>query len=55
MFDLAVPIVTTLAIGTAPPEFIADRDALYFEPDWTESGIKEVLPAAILKLQAHLS
>ena len=55
MFDLAVRIVITSAIGTAPPEFIADRGALYFEPDWTEAGMKAALPAVILQLQAHLA
>ena len=55
MFDLAVRIVITSAIGTAPPEFIADRGALYFEPDWTEAGMKVALPAVILQLQAHLA
>ncbi len=55
MFDLAVRIVITSAIGTAPPEFIADRGALYFERHWTASGMKAALPAVILQLQAHLA
>lgn len=55
MFDLAVRIVITSAIGTAPPEFIADRGALYFGSDWTEAGMKAALPAVILQLQAHLA
>lgn len=55
LFDLAVRIVITSAIGTAPPEFVADRGALYFEPDWTEAGLKAALPGVILQLQAHLS
>jgi len=55
LFDLAVRIVITSAIGSAPPEFIADRGSLYFEPDWSEAGLKAALPAVILQLQAQLS
>ena len=55
LFDLAVRIVITSAIGTAPPEFIADRGSLYFEPDWTEAGLQQALPSTILQLQAHLA
>ena len=55
MFNLAVQIVITSAIDTAPPEFIADRKGLYFEPNWTEARMKAALPAAILQLQAHLA
>jgi len=54
LFDLAVRIVITSAIGTAPPEFIADRGSLYFEPGWSEAGLKAALPAVILQLQSHL-
>jgi len=55
LFDLAVRIVITSAIGTAPPEFIADRGSLYFEPDWTEAGLQQALPSTIMQLQAHLA
>ncbi len=35
--------VITSVIGNTPPEFIADRGVLYFEPDLTEVGIKAFL------------
>lgn len=54
LFDLCVRIVITSAIGTAPPEFIADRASLYFKSGWTEEGMKTALPAVTLQLQANL-
>lgn len=52
--ELAIRIVITSAIGTAPPEFIKDRGDLYFGPGWSEAALKADLPAVILQLSAQL-
>ena len=53
--ELAIRIVITSAIGTAPPEFIQDRGDLYFGPGWTPEGMKAGLPGARLQLEAQMS
>lgn len=55
LFDLAARLVITSVIDTAPPEFIADRGSLYFEPNWTPEGMKAALPGVILQLQSNLA
>ena len=52
--ELAIRIVITTSIGTAPAEFIKDRGDLYFGPGWSEATLKADLPAVILQLSAHL-
>lgn len=52
--ELAIRIVITTSIGSAPPEFIKDRGDLYFGPDWNEATLKTDLPAVILQLGAQL-
>ena len=52
--ELAIRIVITTSIGSAPPEFIKDRGDLYFGPDWNEGTLKADLPAVILQLGAQL-
>jgi glutathione S-transferase len=52
--ELAIRIVITSSIGTAPPEFIRDRGDLYFGAGWTEAALKADLPAVILQLSAQL-
>jgi glutathione S-transferase len=54
VFDLAVRVILTSALDTAPPEFIQDRAGLYFGPNWTPEGLKAQLPAVIRQLAAHL-
>ena len=46
--------VITSVIGTAPPEFIADRGVLYFEPDLTEVGIKAFLRLSSIYIACFL-
>lgn len=55
LFDLAVRVVITHALDMAPPEFVADRGALYFEKDWTAEGLRAALPPVLLRLQAGLA
>jgi len=52
--ELAIRIVITTSIGTAPAEFIKDRGDLYFGPGWSEATLKAELPAVILQLSAQL-
>jgi len=52
--ELAIRIVITTSIGTAPPEFIKDRGDLYFGPGWTEATLKADLPGVVLQLSAQL-
>ena len=54
MVELAIRIVITTSIGTAPPEFIKDRGDLYFGPGWTEAKLRADLPAVILQISAQL-
>ena len=54
LVELAIRIVITTSIGTAPPEFIRDRGDLYFGPGWTEATLKADLPGVVLQLSAQL-
>ena len=54
LVELAIRVVITTAIGTAPPEFIKDRGDLYFGPGWNEASLKAELPAVVLQLSAQL-
>tara|TARA_B100001093_G_scaffold425508_1_gene419043 strand:+ start:2287 stop:3213 length:927 start_codon:yes stop_codon:yes gene_type:complete len=54
VFNLAVRVILTSAMETAPPEFIQDRAGLYFGSNWTPDGLKAQLPGVILQLGAHL-
>ncbi|MEC8673456.1 MAG: glutathione S-transferase family protein [Pseudomonadota bacterium] len=53
--ELAVRVVITSAIGTAPAEFIRDRGDLYFGPGWTEDGLKAGFDGVVLQLGAQLA
>ena len=55
MSDLGVRIVITSVIGVTPPEFMSDCGELYFESDQTEVGMKALLLAVILQLQAYIA
>ena len=54
LVELAIRIVITTSIGTAPAEFIKDRGDLYFGPGWNEATLKADLPGVILQLSAQL-
>lgn len=54
LFDLAVRIVLTNALGQVPDDFIRDRGSLYFEPNWTEAGLRASLPSVISEMHAAL-
>lgn len=53
VFDLAVRVVLTNALDSAPPEFIKDRGSLYFEPDWSAERLTRELPSVMRQLHAH--
>ena len=53
--ELAIRVVITSAIGTAPPEFIKDRGDLYFGPGWSEEGLKADFDGVVLQLGAQLA
>lgn len=55
LFPLAVRVVMTEALDTAPPDFIQDRGGLYFGPGWTPEGLRSDAPGVILQLEAGLS
>ncbi|MGB2295044.1 MAG: glutathione S-transferase family protein, partial [Candidatus Puniceispirillum sp.] len=55
LFDLAVRVVITNALDTAPADFIADRGALYFEKDWSPETLRADMPGVLLRLQAGLA
>lgn len=55
VFNFAARVVLTLALDTAPAEFIQDRGGLYFGPNWTPEGLKSQLPGVILQLATHLN
>lgn len=52
MFALALRVVLTNSMDSAPPEFIQDRGSLYFDKGWTEAQMKSDLPAFEAQLQA---
>jgi len=53
VFDLAVRVVLTNALDSAPAEFIQDRGSLYFEPDWSAERLTAELPSVMRQLHAH--
>ena len=55
LFNLALRLVLTNAMDSAPPEFIKDRGSLYFDKGWTQAQMKADLPAVEQQLQAGLS
>ena len=55
LFDLAVRVVITNALDSAPADFIADRGALYFEKDWSPETLRADMPSVLLRLQAGLA
>jgi glutathione S-transferase len=55
LFDLAVRVVLTHALDSAPPEFIKDRGSLYFEPNWSADSLRAALPFVTRELHAALS
>ena len=54
LFDLAVRLVLTHALGQVPEEFLRDRGSLYFEANWTEAGLRAALPSVLHELRAAL-
>lgn len=54
LFPLAVRIVITTALESAPPEFVKDRGDLYFGSGWNENQLKADLPGVIVQLGAAL-
>jgi len=55
LFHLALRLVLTNAMGSAPPEFIQDRGSLYFDKGWTREQMEADLPAFETQLQAGFS
>ena len=55
LFALALRVVLTSAMDSAPPEFISDRGSLYFEKGWTKEQMKADFPTFVSQLQAGLS
>ncbi len=55
VFDLAVRVVLTNALGSAPAEFIQDRGSLYFEPDWSAERLTAELPSVTRQLHAQFA
>ena len=53
VIDLAVRVVLTSVLDTAPPEFIEDRGGLYFGPSWTPRQLKKQFSGIVLQLAAH--
>jgi len=54
LFPLAVRMVMTESLQTAPADFIQDRCDLYFGPGWTREGLRADLPGVTLQLEAAL-
>ena len=52
MFSLALRVILTNVMDSAPPEFIQDRGSLYFDKGWTKEQMKADLPAFEAQLQA---
>jgi Glutathione S-transferase len=55
VFDLAVRVVLTNALDSAPAEFIQDRGSLYFEPDWSAERLTAELPSVTRQLHAQFA
>lgn len=54
LFPLAVRVVITTALDTAPSDFVKDRGDLYFGRGWSEAKLQNELAGVILQLQASL-
>lgn len=54
LFPLAVRVVITTALDTAPPDFVKDRGDLYFGRGWSKTQLRAELAGVILQLQAAL-
>ena len=55
LFDLAVRVVITSVIGTAPEGFINDRGSLYFGPGWTVEDMQAAFDGNVMQLQSMLT
>ena len=55
LFNLALRLILTHAMDSAPPEFIKDRGSLYFDKGWTPEQMKADLPAVEQQLHAGLA
>ncbi len=54
VFALAVRVVITTSLESAPADFIQDRGDLYFGSHWSTEGLKADLPGVILQLNSAL-
>lgn len=54
LFPLAVRVVITTALDSAPSDFVKDRGDLYFGSGWSEAKLQNELAGVILQLQASL-
>lgn len=54
VFALAVRVVITTSLESAPAEFIQDRGDLYFGSDWSAEGLKADLQGVICQLNSAL-
>lgn len=55
VFALAVRLVITDALDTAPSEFIQDRGDLYFGKGWTSDQLRQEQTSVALELHGHLA
>lgn len=55
LFQLAIAVIFGDGVDHMPPEFIADRGALYFGPDYDAEAWKAALPESLAKLRAQLA
>ena len=55
LFGLAVRLVISSVIGTAPDGFIQDRASIYFDAGWNPEDMQARIPSFALQLQAGLS
>ncbi len=53
IFELAVRVVITCSLESAPLEFINDRGGLYFGLHWTPKKLKRELPSIIAQMAAE--
>ena len=54
LFQAAIGAVFADSTEPMPPEFAADRGALYFGPDFDLADLKTILPELLVKLRAQL-
>ena len=55
LFGLAVRLVISSVMGTAPEAFIQDRASIYFDAGWSAEDMQARIPSFALQLQAGLS